>query len=58
MVTPRGSVDRKILEERLFRACWNGNLDEVKRLVSQGCDPNTIRGVHLGSSPLHEACGY
>ena len=58
VVTPRGSVGRKDLNKRLFKASEKGDLDEVKRLVSQGCDPNTIRGGLLGSSPLHKACGY
>ena len=56
--TPRGSVDRKDPEERLFNACEKGDLDEVKHLVSRGCDPNTIRGGGFERTPLHEACRY
>ena len=57
-VTPHGSVDRKVLNKRLLEACEKGDVDEVKRLVSQGCKPNTIRGGRFGGSPLHEACWY
>ena len=57
-VTPDGSVDRTDLEERLLEACKKGDLDEVKRLASQGCDPNTIRAGLFGGTPLHEACRY
>ena len=54
VVTPHGSVDRKVLNKRLLEACEKGDLDEVKHLVSRGCDPNTMSGW----TPLHEACRY
>ena len=56
--TPRGSVDRKVLEKRLLTACGIGDLDEVKQLISKGCDPNTIRDDVWGETPLHYACRY
>ena len=56
-VKPRGSVDRKVPNKRLLEACEKGDLEEVKRLICRGCDPNKIRG-YLGMTPLHEACWY
>ena len=41
----------------LNQACWHGKLDEVQRIVAQGCDPKKVRDV-IGLTPLHYACRY
>jgi ankyrin repeat protein len=43
-------------EEELINACYNGKLDDVKKLLSEGADVNYTND--FGSTPLHNAATY
>lgn len=45
------------LGRRLLQACEKGDLDEVKEVISLGCDPNTTQDA-IGWTPLHYASRY
>ena len=48
-------------EEGLLRACENGDLELVRQLVKQGCNPRDVRDrsyLRFGATPLHNACRY
>ena len=46
---------------RLLQACKDGDLDLVRRLVNEGCNPRDVRDggfPGFGGTPLHKACRY
>ena len=45
------------IETKFLRACALGNISSVKLLTEViKCDPNTVRGIDHGETPLHVAC--
>ena len=49
------------LEDKLFEACEDGDLEQIRKLIAEGVDPKKVikRGLtHLGldATPLHAAC--
>ena len=49
------------LEKELFSACEDGDVDRVRRAITDGVDPKTAINkdrIFAGETPLHTACRY
>ena len=40
--------------EKLFDACWSGDLETVRRAIANGVNPNVAN--YSSDTPLHVAC--
>ena len=50
---------REAMERRLLRACVNGDLDLVRQLVKEGCNPRDVRDRDsYNETALHAASRY
>ena len=46
-------------EEKLLQACEDGDLELIRQLVKEGCNPRDVRDRDLvDETPLHKACRY
>ena len=48
------------LEDKLFEACRDGDLEQIRKLITEGVDPKKVKrgwtSYGLDATPLHVAC--
>ena len=58
MTTSYNRTRQAKLENELFSACKDGDVDRVRRAIAAGVDPKVNEDVFPKETPLHTACRY